>query len=135
MAFVVAETLVLYPLERLAVETALVVVYLLGVVVIAIGWGFWMAAATSLASALAFDYFHVAPVFGFIPTRTEDAVGLAVFLVVALSVSTLADVARLRAAEADQRRIEANLAAELARLMLYTRDLGSALDQAAKRLA
>src|SRR4029077_17044257 len=35
----------------------------------------------------------------------------------------------------DQRRREADLAAELARLMLYTRDLGCALDQAAKRLA
>ncbi|MDT5195786.1 MAG: hypothetical protein QOH20_2540, partial [Mycobacterium sp.] len=33
LAFVVAETLVLYPLEQLASETALVVVYLLGVVV------------------------------------------------------------------------------------------------------
>src|SRR6476659_2569760 len=128
LAFVVAETLALYPLEQLAFETALVVVYLLGVVVVAIGWGFWLAAATSLASALAFDYFHVPPVYSFIPTRTEDAVGLAVFLVVALSVSTLADLARSRAAEADQRRREADLAAELARLMLYTRDLGSALD-------
>ncbi|MDT5116597.1 MAG: hypothetical protein QOE30_2336, partial [Mycobacterium sp.] len=135
LAFVVAETLVLYPLEKLAAQTALVVVYLLGVVVIAMGWGFSLAAATSLASALAFDYFHVRPVFNFIPTRTEDAVGLAVFLVVALSVSTLADVARSRAAEANQRRKDADLAAELARLMLYTRDLCSALDQAAKRLA
>jgi PAS domain S-box-containing protein len=135
LAFVVAETLVLYPLEQLAFETALVVVYLLGVVVVAIGWGFWLAAATSVASALAFDYFYLQPVFSFIPTRAEDAVALAVFLVVALSVSTLADVARSRAAEADQRRLEADLAAELSRLMLYTRDLGSALDQAAKRLA
>ncbi|MDT5184558.1 MAG: hypothetical protein QOI29_2716 [Mycobacterium sp.] len=135
LAFVVAETLVLYPLEQLASETALVVVYLLGVVVVAIGWGFWLAAATSLASALAFAYFYVPPIFSFIPTQTEDAVALAVFLVVALSVSTLADVARSRAAEADQRRKEADLAAELSRLMLYTGDLGSALDQAAKRLA
>jgi PAS domain S-box-containing protein len=135
LAFVLAETLVLYPLEQLAFETALVVVYLLGVVVVAIGWGFWLAAATSVASALAFDYFYIQPVVSFIPTRAEDAVALAVFLVVALLVSTLADVARLRAAEADQRRIEANLAAELGRLMLYTRDLGSALDHAAKRLA
>src|SRR6202171_978611 len=118
LAVVVAETLVLYPLERLAVETALVVVYLLGVVVIGIGWGFWLAAATSLASALAFDYFYVPPVFSFIPTRTEDAVGLAVFLVVALSVSTLADVARSRAVEADQRRTEAGLAAAVARLVV-----------------
>ncbi|MDT5324518.1 MAG: hypothetical protein QOF25_1670, partial [Mycobacterium sp.] len=135
LAFVVAETLVLYPLERLAFETALVVVYLLGVVVVAIGWGFWLAAATSLASVLAFDYFYLHPAFSFIPARAEDAVALAVFLVVALSVSTLADVAQSRAAEADQRRKEADLAAELSRLMLYTRDLGSALDQAAKRLA
>jgi len=135
LAFVVAETLALYPLEQLAFETALVVVYLLGVVVVAVGWGFWLAAATSVASALAFDYFYIQPVFSFIPMRAEDAVALAVFLVVALSVSTLADVARSRAAEADQRRKEADLAAELARLMLYTRDLGSALDQAAKRLA
>jgi PAS domain S-box-containing protein len=135
LAFVVAGTLVLYPLEQLVFETALVVVYLLGVVVVAIGWGFWLAAATSVASALAFDYFYIQPVFSFIPTRAEDAVALAVFLVVALSISTLADVARSRAAEADQRRKEADLAAELSRLMLYTRDLGSALDQAANRLA
>jgi PAS domain S-box-containing protein len=135
LAFVVAETLVLYPLEQLAFETALVVVYLLGVVIVAIGWGFWLAAATSLASVLAFDYFYLQPASSFIPARAEDAVALAVFLVVALSVSTLADVAQSRAAEADQRRMEADLAAELARLMLYTRDLGSALDQAAKRLA
>ncbi|MEA2788659.1 MAG: hypothetical protein QOG73_1065, partial [Acetobacteraceae bacterium] len=135
LAFVVAETLVLYPLEQLAFETALVVVYLLGVVIVAIGWGFWLAAATSLASVLAFDYFYLQPASSFIPARAEDAVALAVFLVVALSVSTLADVAQSRAAEADQRRMEADLAAELARLMLYTRDLDSALDQAAKRLA
>jgi len=118
LAFVLAETLVLYPLEQLAFETALVVVYLLGVVVVAIGWGFWLAAATSVASALAFDYFYIQPVVSFIPTRAEDAVALAVFLVVALLVSTLADVARLRAAEADPRRIEANLGTELTRLML-----------------
>jgi PAS domain S-box-containing protein len=135
LAFVVAETLVLYPLERLAFDTALIVVYLLGVVVVAFGWGFWLAAATSLASALAFDYFYLQPAFSFIPARAEDAVALAVFLVVALSVGTLADVAQSHAAEADQRRMEADLAAELSRLMLYTRDLGSALDQAAKRLA
>src|SRR5882757_3911672 len=135
VVLIVAETLLLYPLKQMAPANSLGVVYLLGVVVVAIGWGFWLAAATSVASTLAFDYFYIQPVVSFIPTRAEDAVALAVFLVVALSVSTLADVARLRAAEADQRRIEANLAAELGRLMLYTRDLGSALDHAAKRLA
>src|ERR1700676_2736686 len=107
LAFVVAETLVLYPLEQLAFETALGVVYLLGVVLVAIGWGFWLAAATSVASALAFDYFHIPPTFSFTATQTGDGVALAVFVVVALLASTLADLARSRAAEAHPRRREA----------------------------
>jgi len=48
----VAETLVLYPLKQLAPVNALGVVYLLGVMVVAIGWGCWLAAVTSVASAL-----------------------------------------------------------------------------------
>ena len=42
---IVAETLVLYPLKVFAPESALGVVYLLGVVVVAIVWGFRLAAA------------------------------------------------------------------------------------------
>ncbi|MCW2651567.1 MAG: hypothetical protein QOE41_4622 [Mycobacterium sp.] len=68
-SLVLAETLVLYPLERVVPESVLGVVYLLGVVVVAIGWGFWLAAATSVASVLSFDFFHIAPVFAFSPTR------------------------------------------------------------------
>ncbi|MCW2688622.1 MAG: domain S-box, partial [Mycobacterium sp.] len=108
--FILAETLVLYPLKQLAPVEALGVVYLLGILVVAIGWGFWPAAATSLASALAFDWFHIPPDWGFTPTQAGDGVAIAVFLVVALLASTLADMARSRAAEADQRSLEADLA-------------------------
>jgi hypothetical protein len=66
-SLIMAETLVLYPLKRIAFENTLGVVYLLGVVVVAIVWGFWLAAATSVASVLAFDYFHIPPVFAFSP--------------------------------------------------------------------
>src|SRR5258705_547081 len=135
VSLMVPETLVLYPLEQIAPVNALGVVYLLGVVVVAIGWGFWLAAATSVASALAFDYFHIPPAFGFSPTQAADGVAVAVFVVVALLAGTLADMARSRAAEAYQRRREAELAAELARLLLYAGDVGSALDRAAERLA
>ena len=83
-SLIAAETLVLYPLKGVAPANALGVVYLLGVLVVAIGWGFWLAAATSLASALAFDYFHIPPAFGFIPTYGADGVALGIFLVVAL---------------------------------------------------
>jgi PAS domain S-box-containing protein len=135
VVLIVAETLLLYPLKQMAPANSLGVVYLLGVVVVSIGWGFWLAAATSVVSALAFDWFHIPPDWGFTPRQAGDGVVLGAFLVVALLVSTLADVARSRAVDAYQRRKEADLAAELSRLMLYTRDLGSALDQAADRLA
>ena len=68
-SLIVAETLVLYPLKRIAFENTLGVVYVLGVVVVAIVWGFWLAAATSVASVLAFDYFHIPPVFAFSPVQ------------------------------------------------------------------
>jgi signal transduction histidine kinase len=109
-SLVVAETLVLYPLTRIVPVNVLGVVYLLGVVVVAIGWGFWLAAATSVASVLAFDFFHIPPVFAFSPTQAGDWVAVTIFLVVALAAATLARVARARAAEAGQhrRQIEAS---------------------------
>src|SRR5271167_2788341 len=111
-ALIVAETLLGYLLSRVASQEALGVVYLLGVVVIAMGWGFWLAAATAVASALVFDFFLIPPVGSLTVTDPRDWVALVVFLVVALLASTVADLAR-RAAEADQRRREAELAAEL----------------------
>jgi PAS domain S-box-containing protein len=135
VSLIVAETLVLYPLKQLAPVNGLGVVYLLGVMVVAIGWGCWLAAATSVASALAFDYFHIPPAFGLTPSQAGDGVAVAVFVVVALLGGTLADMARSRATEAYQRRREAELAAELARFLLYAGDLRSALDRAAERLA
>src|ERR1700687_5803370 len=103
-SLIAAETLVLYPLKRIDPENTLGVVYLLGVVVVAIVWGCWLAAATSVASVLAFDYFHIAPVFALSPTQAGDWVTIIIFLVVALVASTLTDLARSRAAEAYQRR-------------------------------
>src|SRR5258705_6523329 len=84
------------------------VVYLIGVLVVSTGWGFGLAAMTSVASALAFDYFDVRSAGSLIPTHAEDWVAIAVFLVVALLANTLAELARSRAAEADQRRREAD---------------------------
>jgi signal transduction histidine kinase len=100
-----AETFLGYLLRRVAPEDALGVVYLLGVLLIAIGWGFWLAAATSVASALAFDLFLIPPVWSLTVTDPAQWVSLLVFLVVALLASTLADLAR-GAAVADQRRRE-----------------------------
>jgi K+-sensing histidine kinase KdpD len=92
-SLIMVETLVLYPLKRIAFENTLGVVYVLGVVVVAIVWGFWLAAATSVASVLAFDYFHIPPVFAFSPVQAGDWVAITIFLVVALAATTLAGAA------------------------------------------
>ena len=103
-SLIMAETLVLYPLKRVAPVNVLGVVYLLSVVVVAIGWGFWLAAATSVASVLAFDFFHIPPVFALGPTQAGDWVAITIFLVVVLAATALAGVARSRAAEAGPQR-------------------------------
>ncbi len=57
------------------------------------------------------------------------------FFVVALVASSLAEAARHRTQEAEQRRREADLAAELARLLLRGEELDTVLPVAAQRLA
>ena len=119
VSLIVAETLVLYPLKRVAPENTLGMVYLLGVVVVAIVWGFWLAAATSVASVLSFDYFHIPPLYAFSPTQSGDWVAITIFLVIALVASTLTDLARSRAAEASRRRKEFERFFDLSSDLLY----------------
>ena len=114
---IIAETLVLYPLKAVASESALGVVYVLGVVVVSIVWGIRLAAATSVVSVLAFDFFHIPPLFALSPTASGDWVAVMVYLVVALAASMLSQLARLRAAEADQRRREAEASRDELRIL------------------
>jgi PAS domain S-box-containing protein len=130
----VAETLVVYLLTRIAPDGAFGVFYLLSVLVVATGWGLGLTVTTAVASALAFVFFRNWPAVSSLLIQVQVWVVIAIFLVVALSAHALTGLARTRAADADQRRQEADLAAELAGLMLRTDDLRSALDVAAHRL-
>jgi len=104
---IAAESLVVYLLKQVAPGNLFGVVFLLGVVVVSTGWGFGLGLMTSLASAVVYVYFHHLQTGGsFVPTGAQNWVAVTVFLVVALSANTLAGVARMRAAEADQRRRE-----------------------------
>jgi signal transduction histidine kinase len=96
-----AETLLMSVLRHLAPMDTFGVVYLLGALVVAIGWGTGLAAVTSLLSALAYGYFRDWPNDSFDPTDLRNWVVIAVFLVVTLMANTLAGVVRARAAEAD----------------------------------
>jgi two-component system, OmpR family, sensor histidine kinase KdpD len=134
-ALVAAETLLLYPLGEVAPSVSLGVVYLVGVLIVAIVWGAWPAVATSFVSAAAFNFFHIPPTGRFTIAEAEDLVALVVFLIAALIAASLADAARHRAQEAEQLRREADLAAELARVLLGAPEPCSALGPAAQRIA
>jgi two-component system sensor histidine kinase KdpD len=134
-AAVAATTGLIYPLADVAPVTALGVVYLVAVLLVSSLWGGWLGAATALASALAFNFFHIPPTGRFTISEGENWVALAVFFVAALVASTLAERARIRTREAHERREEADLAAEMARLLLRGTSLAEALPVVSRRLA
>jgi two-component system sensor histidine kinase KdpD len=134
-AAVAATTGLIYPLADVAPVTALGVVYLVAVLLVSSLWGGWLGAATALASALAFNFFHIPPTGRFTISEGENWVALAVFFLAALVASTLAERARIRTREAHERREEADLAAEMARLLLRGTSLAEALPVVSRRLA
>lgn len=128
-------TLALYPLKQVAPVISLGVVYLLAVLVLSAIWGAWLGVATAVLSAGAFNFFHLPPVGRFTIASSSNWVALVAFLVAAGLASSVAELTRARAREAEGRRREADLAAEMARLLLRGDDLGSSLATAAARLA
>ncbi len=132
---VAVTTALVFPLREVAPVVSLGVVYLVAVLLISTVWGAWLGVLTAVASALAFNYFHIPPTGRFTIAESENWVALVVFLIVAVIGSSVAQVARARATEADQRRREADLAAEMARLLLRGNELSESLPAAAQRLA
>ena len=115
VALVAVCTGIVYPLKQVTTVSSLGVVYLLGVVVVSAFWGVWLGVATSLLSAAAFNFFHLPPVGRFTIADSRNWVALGAFFVAALATSWVSELARHRAAEAERRRAEADLTAEMAR--------------------
>jgi signal transduction histidine kinase len=109
-ALIGVETAVVVVLKHFAPTMAFGTVYLLGVLLVGMAWGFGLAAITALVSAFAFDYCRSWP-DGFSVTQLQNWVVVAVFFVVALLANSLAGLARASAIEANRRRHEADLAA------------------------
>jgi two-component system sensor histidine kinase KdpD len=132
---VAVATIAVYPLSEVAPVASLGVVYLPAVVVVSAYWGLWLGLATAMASAVAFNFFHLPPVGQFTIADSRNWAALAAFTVVAIATGLIADLARSRAQEADQRRREADLAAELAQVLLGGPRVDEALALASQRLA
>ncbi|MDB5865870.1 MAG: Sensor protein KdpD, partial [Betaproteobacteria bacterium] len=105
--------------ERLELAN-LVMVYLVGVVVVATRFGRGPSAVASLLSVAAFDFFFVRPRFSFAVTDIEYAVMFAVMLLVGLVISTLAANLRSQAKVASYRERRASV------LYALTRELAAA---------
>ena len=132
---VALSTLIVYPLAHVAPVVSLSVVYLPAVLVVSVAWGAWLGIPTAVLSAAAFNYFHLPPVGQFTVRNSENWVALAAFLVVAMLANSVAEVIRARTRDAVERRQEADLAAEMARLLLRADSLAEALPTAAARIA
>ncbi len=132
---VAAATAAIYPLKALAPAVSLSVVYLPAVLLVSAYWGLALGLLTSVASAAAFNFFHIPPVGRFTIADSRNWVALAAFIIVAAAVSTLANIARSRALEAERRRQEADIAAGLARELLAGAQTREALGVTARRVA
>ncbi len=126
---IAGEALVVHWLKQFSPENAFGAVFLFGVLVVSAGWGFWLALATSVASAAAYVWFHALEGSGSV------APAVAVFSVLALLTNLLVGQSRLWALESDQRRREADLSAALARTVLRAADPREALAAASARLS
>ena len=135
LALVALCTLLIYPLKQAAPVVSLGVVYMLAVVIVSVTWGIWLGVATSLLSALAFNYFHLPPVGQLTIRDADNWVALVAFVIVSMLASSVAEVTRARSREAVERRHEADLAAEMARLLLGGRRLSEDLPTASARLS
>ncbi|MCL3818338.1 GAF domain-containing protein [Aeromicrobium wangtongii] len=123
------EVLIVDVLGRTTSQSQFGALFLFGVLVISAAWGFGLAVTTSLASAAAYAHAHAA--------QNSDSLvpAVVVFTVLALLTNVLVGQARLRAAESEQRRREADLLAALARTMLREAPSAQTLAAAGARLS
>jgi two-component system, OmpR family, sensor histidine kinase KdpD len=135
IVLVAISTGVVYPLKQVTAVSSLGVVYLLAVVIVSAFWGAWLGVATAVLSSAAFNFFHIPPVGRFTISDSRNWVALATFFVAALVTSTVSERARARAIEAERRRAEADLTADMAQLLLARTGVEDALALVGRRLA
>jgi two-component system sensor histidine kinase KdpD len=132
---VAAVTGLIYALRDVMPVEAAGVLYLLPVLLASTYWGLSVGIAVSVVSTLAFNFFHIPPTGEFRIANEENWVALAVFFAVAGVTSTLAGAARGRAEEAERDRREADLTAEMARVLLGGESLEESLPVVGQRIA
>jgi two-component system sensor histidine kinase KdpD len=134
-AAVAAVTISIYGLREVMPVAGAGIIYLLPVLLASIRWGLWLGVATAIASAAAFNWFHLPPTTGWRIADEEHWVALCAFLVVAVVTSGLAEASRARTEEAERRRREADLTTEMARVLLGGSSLDDSLRVVGQKIA
>src|ERR1035437_7298735 len=110
--------------------------YVLAVLVVAARWGLVESLATSVAAMLCLNYFFLPPILSLTLADPQNWVALFVFMVIAVTASTLSSSVRQRSAEAQARRIEVEHLYQLSlSLMLVdtTKELGPQIAMSVKK--
>lgn len=128
-------TALIFPLREIAPPVSAGVVYMLGVLVVSTYWGLRLGVATAVASTVAFNFFHIAPVGTFDVAKQGDWVALAVFLVVAVIASSLAGLSRATIETESLRRSDEMKTAVLRAVSHDLRSPLTAITAAAEALA
>ncbi len=135
VAAVTVATLLVYAFRPIAPTLSLGVVYVLAVLPVAVVWGARWSLPVAVASMLAFNWFFLPPEHTLTLRDTENWSALVAFSVTAVVVSELAARSRRRATDAEQRRREAALLAEIAGHLLGGQDLDDELAWIGSRTA
>lgn len=132
---VAAVTGAIFGLKLVVPVLGLGALYVLAVVAVASLWGLVYAIPVSVASMLAFNFFFLPPVHTLHLRDSENWLVLVVNLLTAVVVSELAARARRRAAESEQRGMEAALLTEIAGGLLRRGVTQEELDMVAESVA
>jgi signal transduction histidine kinase len=118
-----AVTGLVYPLQDLDPGVSSGVLYVAGVLIVATYWGLLPGVITSVASAVALDYFHTEPAGGLFHGKDGgDLFAISVMVFTALFAAVIADRARLRARDAAERARLAGVQASRARVLAAADD-------------
>ncbi|HEY7727301.1 MAG TPA: sensor histidine kinase KdpD, partial [Candidatus Eisenbacteria bacterium] len=135
LAVVVACTLIATLMRSAFGEANLIMVYLLGVMAVAIRLGRGPASAASILSVAAFDFFFVPPSLTLGVSDTQYLVTFAVMLAAALTISTLAVRLREQAEAARHRERRTHVLYRLSRTLAATEGEERLLDAAVRSTA
>ncbi len=135
LAALAIATGLVYAVKPIAPVLSLGVLYTPAVLVIAVFFGAVYATAVAVASMLVFNFLFLPPVNTLTLADARNWTALAVYVITAVVCSNLATSARRRAAEAEQRELEAMLLADASAAVLREEPLDEIRERADQVLA